>query len=219
MEVYLEVGAKRSFACVLRWPGWARSGRSPEAALEALDLYAVRYLPVARRTDLPADFDPRSVSFDVVEQVTGTATTDFGAPDVEVTADREPVDSVTAHRLSACVSAAWKELDAAFAAVSADLQKGPRGGGRDRDDMYRHVLAAERSYLRKIGVARDEPAVGDREAIASMRSATLEVLGREWDGEELGLGRGASWSPRYAARRIAWHALDHAWEMQDKDLS
>jgi hypothetical protein len=24
------------------------------------------------------------------------------------------------------------------------------------------------------------------------------------------------WLPRYAARRIAWHVLDHAWEMQDR---
>ncbi|MEY2437652.1 MAG: hypothetical protein QOF97_2488, partial [Acidimicrobiaceae bacterium] len=24
------------------------------------------------------------------------------------------------------------------------------------------------------------------------------------------------WAYRYAARRIAWHALDHAWEMQDR---
>jgi hypothetical protein len=24
------------------------------------------------------------------------------------------------------------------------------------------------------------------------------------------------WPPRYAARRIAWHALDHAWEIEDR---
>jgi hypothetical protein len=26
------------------------------------------------------------------------------------------------------------------------------------------------------------------------------------------------WPPRYAARRIAWHALDHAWEIEDKSV-
>ena len=24
------------------------------------------------------------------------------------------------------------------------------------------------------------------------------------------------WTTAYAARRIAWHVLDHAWEMQDR---
>ena len=24
------------------------------------------------------------------------------------------------------------------------------------------------------------------------------------------------WPQRYAARRIAWHALDHAWEIEDR---
>jgi len=27
-----------------------------------------------------------------------------------------------------------------------------------------------------------------------------------------------SWPPRYAARRIAWHALDHAWEIEDRSI-
>jgi len=27
---------------------------------------------------------------------------------------------------------------------------------------------------------------------------------------------GKRWPPRYAARRIAWHALDHAWEIEDR---
>ena len=29
----------------------------------------------------------------------------------------------------------------------------------------------------------------------------------------------SGWPVRYAIRRMAWHVLDHAWEMQDKDLS
>ena len=32
----------------------------------------------------------------------------------------------------------------------------------------------------------------------------------EWPAVEKG------WLPRYAARRIAWHVLDHAWEIEDK---
>jgi hypothetical protein len=29
----------------------------------------------------------------------------------------------------------------------------------------------------------------------------------------------AKWPPAYAARRIAWHALDHAWEIEDRSES
>ena len=27
------------------------------------------------------------------------------------------------------------------------------------------------------------------------------------------------WPPRYTIRRITWHVLDHAWEMQDRRTS
>ena len=27
---------------------------------------------------------------------------------------------------------------------------------------------------------------------------------------------GVRWSPRYFVRRVAWHALDHAWEIEDR---
>jgi hypothetical protein len=94
-----------------------------------------------------------------------------------------------------------------------ELLKGPRGGGRDRDKMVEHVLAAETSYARGLGVKRRQPAVDDTAAIADLRGAILDVLGARSDGQPL---HGTKWTTRYAARRIAWHALDHAWEMQDR---
>ncbi len=36
MPVYLEVGPRRIFAGAIDWPGWCRSGRDEETALEAL---------------------------------------------------------------------------------------------------------------------------------------------------------------------------------------
>ena len=46
-----------------------------------------------------------------------------------------------------------------------------------------------------------------------MRSAVLDVLGGPSDGSPL---NDRKWPPRYAAARIAWHALDHAWEIEDR---
>ena len=40
--VYVEVGAKRAFASAAGWPGWSRSGKTEEAALETLSAYAIR---------------------------------------------------------------------------------------------------------------------------------------------------------------------------------
>ena len=57
------------------------------------------------------------------------------------------------------------------------------------------------------------PHLGDGAAIAAEREAMLEVLRRPTDGSVLADRR---WTTRYAARRIAWHALDHAWEMEDR---
>ena len=49
--------------------------------------------------------------------------------------------------------------------------------------------------------------------IAEVRSAIVEVLGLNSDGSPL---PGGAWTQRYAARRIAWHILDHAWEIEDR---
>ena len=48
------------------------------------------------------------------------------------------------------------------------------------------------------------------------RSAELaETLGRASDGSPV-VPKG--WPPRYAIRRIAWHVLDHAWEIEDRAI-
>jgi hypothetical protein len=103
------------------------------------------------------------------------------------------------------------------AAAPAELRKGPRGGGRDRDKMFAHVLDAEfEAYARKIGLRIHTPAIDDRAGIDAGRQAILDVLRRPFDGNP---PEAKNWLPRYTARRIAWHALDHAWEMEDRSAT
>jgi hypothetical protein len=211
VDVVLEVGAKRVFATATDWPGWSRSARTEEAALEALLSYRDRYAPVAAAAGLKLPAQP---SLTVAERVRGDATTDFGAPGAVARADFRPVGAADARRIGALVAAAWETLDAVAASAPAELRKGPRGGGRDRDKMLAHVASAEAAYARKIGVRLREPAPGDREAWLTNRDALLAVLSSPSDGERLVQPKG--WPLRYAAQRIAWHALDHAWEMQDR---
>src|SRR5207244_6172851 len=80
IAVYLEVTRKRTFAGAIEWPGWCRSGTTPEDALEALFAYRDRYARALTHSRLgfaaPASLD----QFDVVERLKGHATTEFGAP-------------------------------------------------------------------------------------------------------------------------------------------
>ncbi len=46
----------------------------------------------------------------------------------------------------------------------------------------------------------------------------LAGLGAGARGEipERGSRGGTLWTPRYFVRRVAWHTLDHAWELEDR---
>jgi len=207
IPVYLEVGAKRVFACAFDWPGWCRAARDEERALEALQSAAPRYAVVAGE----AGFKLPATDFDVVERLPGSATTDFGAPGAIPQRDSEPLEPTQAQRLAKLVQAAWTVFDRVAAAAPSELRKGPRGGGRDRDKIVAHVLDAEGAYAGGLGLRLRPPAGTDAAAIGDFRTALLDALRRPPPE--------AKWPPRYAARRIAWHALDHAWEIEDRTES
>ena len=193
--VYLEVGAKRVFASAADWPGWCRTDKDESNALQKLALYAPRYARVARlaRIDLPKD----ATDFEVLERAKGSATTDFGAPGIPAKTESRPVTRRQLERMVALLDACWKYLDQVVAKAPQELRKGPRGGGRDRDKMYAHVLESEWGYSRIIGARLKAP---DRTAL---REGLLKPT------------PDAKWPVPYAIRRIAWHALDHAWEIED----
>jgi hypothetical protein len=200
----VEVGGTRVFASALDWPGWCRAGRDEHAALAALADYLPRYASVVARTGLTTP----SHTFRVAERLPGTATTNFGAPDVVAAAEREPLPTTEAARLASLVEAGWAEFVDIVAGTPDELRKGPRGGGRDRDKMVDHVLGAEAAYARNIGVRHKVPDRDDTAAIAALRADMLAALRAG--------APDTKWPARYAARRIAWHVLDHAWEMQDR---
>jgi hypothetical protein len=210
--VGIELGSKRVFACALDWPGWCRSGKTEEQALEALASYAPRYAVVAEQAGIamPDDVDD---GFEVVERLGGSGATDFGVPAEVAAAETAPLDTGEAERRSRLVTGAWAVLDRVAAGAPAELRKGPRGGGRDRDRIVDHVLGAEVAYARKLGIKHPQPAKDDSAAVAALREDIIAVLRAPSDGTPP-VPKG--WPPRYAARRIAWHALDHAWEIQDR---
>lgn len=209
-RVIVESGTKRVFASALDWPGWCRSGRDEAGALDALAAYASRYQAVAKAAHLRF---PAAPAFDVVERLRGGGATDFGVPDVVAEVERQPLSRSDARRLASLVEACWVVFDEIVANASPILRKGPRGGGRDRDEVVQHVLSPESgSYARAIGLRLTNPLVGDQPAITASRAAIAEAL-RGGGGQD---AQNTKWPIRYAARRIAWHVMDHAWEIQDK---
>ena len=210
LAVALESAPKKTFATALDWPGWSRSGKTDELALEALLAYAPRYalLAAAAGLDFAASFEA-----DVVERADGGSGTEFGVPSRTHDADNRAVDAGEGKRLAAIVEAAWANFAKVAAKAPAELRKGPRGGGRDRDKIVAHVTESDWYYARELGMKVKQPDVADAAAVKAMRAEMLEVLRQPSDGGPLA---GRKWTQRYAARRIAWHALDHAWEIEDR---
>ena len=217
-RVSIEVGTKRTFASALEWPGWSRSGRDEAQALEALAGYAGRYALVPRVAGL--DFAPGVMtSFEVTERVPGNATTDFGAPAVVAAAEEAPLAAGEAERISALLAACWEVFDRVANAAPAQLRKGPRGGGRDTDAIVEHVAAAELAYARKVGIRLGTDLPATRAAILDLLQGRLVIDPASLDNaKRSGPSHPSKWPPRYAVRRIAWHVLDHAWEIEDKSV-
>lgn len=210
LAIAIEGTGRKVFAVALDWPGWARSGKTERLAVEALLAYAPRFAPVVRLAGLEL---AEQLDLEVDERGDGSAGTEFGVPSRIFAADARPIDRVGAERLASIVRAAWSTFDDVRAGAPAELRKGPRGGGRDRDKMAAHVVEADAAYARELGLKLGEPRPDDPAAVEAAREAVLSVLGAPSDGSP---AAGRRWTSRYAARRIAWHALDHAWEMEDR---
>ena len=220
IKVYIEQGQKKTIASALNWPGWCRGGKDQQAALAALLAYSLKYAVVVG--DPQFDFlVPNSIDqFEVVEQLEGNATTDFGAPAVAPSADQTPLDQSELDRNKSLLGACWAYFDRSVArAVGQELRKGPRGGGRDLEKILHHVIEGDRAYLRRLAFKPSPVEAENMEAslirtrgeiITALETAVTQGL------PEHGPRGGAIWTPRYFIRRTAYHVLDHAWEIEDR---
>ena len=98
------------------------------------------------------------------------------------------------------------------------MQKGPRGGGRDRDRIVRHTLFNEQDWAKGLGVPvppEAQEAILTDEGLHAHRDAYCTAI-RALQSQ----GKMArTWPLRYLIRHTAFHTLDHTWEMEDKDLT
>jgi hypothetical protein len=155
--------------------------------------------------------------FEVVERLDGTGMTDFyGVSAKPALPEQQQMSDDECERKVSLLRACWTYFDNVASLVSAELRKGPRGGGRDRDKIVRHVNGAEiHIFARKVGVVTELAAWQDPDALRAHRDAFCSAI-RAYNA------RGAaarSWTLQFVVRRSAYHMLDHAWEMEDRDLS
>ena len=215
--MYLEIGTKRTFAGALDWPGWCRSGRDERSALQALFDYGPRYARVLRSARLGFQTPTDIAAFAVIERLQGNTTTDFGAPDMAPAGDSKPVSDVDLLRFQRLLTACWQAFDAtAQSAAGKALRTGPRGGGRDVGGIVQHVLGGDAGYLARLG-GKLQPGDASQQ-LDRTRQAILSALAAAARGEMAARGPrgGIHWSPRYFVRRVAWHVLDHMWEIEDR---
>lgn len=220
IPVTLEIGpkGKKVVAVATDWPGLERGAKTEAEAIERLRAYIPRYLPVAKLADMNAAF-VAAKNIDVVERYPGTPSTDFwGISFAFSSIDKQEMSVDELERELTLMQACWAFFDDVRSRVSAELQKGPRGGGRDRDRIVRHTLAAEQDWARGVGVMTPKDAVLTDEEVPAYREAYCQAI-REYHAQGKMAGNRAKWPLRFLIRHTAFHTLDHAWEMEDKDLT
>jgi hypothetical protein len=106
------------------------------------------------------------------------------------------------------------ECHAAGAGNRTKEQEG-RGGGRDRDQIVRHTFAAELDWAKKLGLLTPLETMLTDAGLSAYRDVycdairTLHVQGQ----------MARTWPLRSLIQHTAFHTLDHAWKMEDKDLT
>ena len=218
LRVTLEVGPKEKKVAAVApdWPGLERGAKNADAAIAALRSYLPRYAKVTKLARMHAEF-AAITDVNVVERYRGTGSTDFwGISFAFSSIDRQQMSNEELERELTLMRACWTYFDDVRGRVSPEMRKGSRGGGRDRDRIVRHVLGVEQDWATKLGISTREGAVvTDDDGLRAYRDAYCTAI-RAFHSD----GKPArTWPLRYLIRHTAYHTMDHAWEMEDKDLT
>ena len=220
VKVNVETGKKKVFVSAQRWPGWSRSGKDLSSALLTFSSYASRYGEILQSAGISDPLPSASIPCKIIEQLPGNATTDFGAPSTIFQSDHQPLSQDDFDRYASILQASWARFDAAVGSASGkELIKGPRGGGRDLDQIIDHIIDADIAYLPRIAwkynrLPLESPSAPLDHIRKEIQLALAKALN---EGLPTKGPRGETiWPVRYYFRRSIWHILDHAWEIEDR---
>lgn len=179
LRVVLEIGPneKKVAAVAPDWPGLERGAKTKEDAVEKLQSYLPRFAPVAMLAGMGARF-PSIKGVDVVEEYRGIGSTDFwGISFAFSSIDNQVVSKKELDRELTLMRACWTFFDDVRSRVSAEMRKGPRGGGRDRDRIVLHTCAPEQDWARKVGVRTpDGEVVTDGKGLETFRAEYCSAI-------------------------------------------
>ncbi len=215
LRVILEIGRKRRVvAGAMDWPGLDRWGTSEDDAIAKLLSYVSRYAGVAERAGV-ANVFATTGDVEVVERVPGSSSTDFwGIAHVPSQIEIDVLPTADLERRLDLLRACWATFDDVSAAITGELLPGPRSAGRTRDQIVRHVYINEpEQFSRKVEIRTPRDAVMTPDGLKDHRLAYLQAI-RDYNAD----GRPArTWPIQFLVRRTAHHAMDHAWELEDRD--
>jgi hypothetical protein len=196
---------KKVVAFAVDWPGWSRGAKTPDLALETLESYRERYRPVAAAAGMAEEFDGAG-PLDVVEDRVGTGSTDFwGISFAPASLEREPMDDIELDRKIGLLRACWAYFDAVAARVSPAMRKGPRGGGRDRDQIIRHTIRTEsEEFAKRLGLRYRRAVRSRRKAYATTARRMSPPCGRTTPAKANACDRGTCRSSSATAPTTRW---------------
>jgi hypothetical protein len=207
---------KKAVAFALDWPGWSRGARTPDLSVATLESYRQRYRPIALAAGMADEFDAAG-PLDVIEDRVGTGSTDFWGISFSPSGPEQgPMGDIEIDRKIKLLRACWAFFDGVAGRVSAEMRKGPRGGGRDRDKIIRHTIRTEsEDFAKRLGLRIPEGGALTADGLLAHREAYVAAMCAYNGGEGK---RMQSWTLPFLIRHSAFHVLDHAWEMEDRDL-
>jgi hypothetical protein len=217
LRVTLEIGpkGKKVVAVAPDWPGLSRGAKTEEAAVERLVLHLPRYARVAELAGMAREFSPLATA-SVVERYPGVGSTDFwGISFAFSSIDKQAMSTEELERGLTLMRACWAFFDEVRSRVSEEMAKGPRGGGRDRDHIVRHTIYSETDFWKKVGLRAPEGGVPAGEELQALRDTYCDTIRAFYVQGKMA----RNWPLKYLIRHTAFHTMDHAWEMEDKDLS
>jgi hypothetical protein len=208
---------KKVVAFAIDWPGWSRGAKTSDLALATLDAYRQRYRPIALAAGMADEFDAAG-PLHVIEERVGTGSTDFwGISFSPSSSEQGPMGDTEIERKIALLRACWAFFDGVAGRVSAEMRKGPRGGGRDRDQIIGHTIWVEiHDFTKRLGLRIPEAGALAPDGLVAHREAYVAAMRAYNRGEGT---RMRSWTLPFLIRHSAFHVMDHAWEMEDKDRS
>ena len=186
IDIAEEAVGKKTFVWAIDWPGWCRSGKDRDLAI---DVAARPRRPRTRRSPKTAGLDFPDV--DDADAQHGRVGRGRRRHRIRRPVERSPSPTDRRSRRPrpsawpSLVEAAWTVFDRVAARRQPTLRKGPARRRPRPRQVVGHVIEADHAYAREIGLRSKPPSADDRAAVEAERDAVLEVLRQPSDGSPL----------------------------------